>query len=126
MLAGSTKKFLIFICVALAIFATFSITPETHRKKLLKPIKSIYNSNSNSNSDDSNDLDSVQELSQSNKIIVKPDDAKKDYLNVEIDPNHPDQVLPVDNKNDNIDELDFTDTSVDNEKIEAILDSAPI
>lgn len=118
--SGSTKKFLLFIFVALAILATFSMTPKQHYQTIMKPIQSIYNS------DNKEDLSKLGELSQSNKVIVKPDDAQKESLNLEVDPSHPNQLLPADNKNDDVENLDFADTSIENEKIEVILDSVPL
>lgn len=120
MLSGSSKKFVLFIFVALAILATFSITPKQHYQSLLKPIKSVYNS------DKKEDLNNLGELSQSNKVIVKPDNAESKALNLEIDPNHPEQLLPVDNKNDDVDNLDFADTNIEDAKVEEILDSVPL
>lgn len=109
----------------MAIIAVIGMTPATHRKSLLKPITQLYSGNESST--DIPDKKTV-EYSESNKVMVKPDDAKKDFLNVEIDASNPNQVLPVDSseKNNDVDNLNFEDTSIENAKVEAILEEAPL
>lgn len=67
----------------------------------------------------------MKEYSETPKVIVKSDDAETKVLNVEFDQDHPDQLLPVaDEENKVVD--DTEDTSVENAKVEAILDEVPI
>lgn len=124
MISGNAKKFFIFVCLVLTMFAAFQMTPEEHSKKLLQPLKSLYNSEEGDGSE------TPKDYFDSPKMVVKPDDAKKTSLNVEVDPAHPGQVLPVADKNVNVDNLDFEDSSqklgLEDEKTEAILESAPL
>ncbi|KAG0679789.1 hypothetical protein C6P40_005178 [Pichia californica] len=124
MLKGSTKKFFIFVCIVLAMFATLSMTPETQRKQFLKPITSLYSGDSGKQLT-STEAESMNEFSDSPKVMVKDDDAEKTVLNVEVDPEHPDQLLPVvDAENKVVD--DDEDSSISDSKLEAILNEAPL
>lgn len=110
------------------MFATIGMTPATQRKKLLKPITSLYNKDVE---DDSSELDSMKEYSETPKVIVKADDAAKNVMNVEYNADHPDLLLPVaDEQTKDIsgDDLDFAegDSNLSDDKLEAILDSAPL
>lgn len=125
MFSATSKRFLICVCLVLAVIAVIGMTPGTHKKSLLKPITLLYSGEqSNTDIPDSK----VIEYSESNKVMVKPDDAKKDFLNVEVDATDPNKVLPVDSseKNNDVDNLDFKDTDIDNEKIEVMLNEAPL
>lgn len=125
MLKGSTKKFFVFVCIVLAMLATLGMTPAPQREKLLKPIQGLYNKNAEDAKEASEELASMKEYSETPKVIVKSDDAETKVLNVEFDQDHPDQLLPVaDEENKVVD--DTEDTSVENAKVEAILDEVPI
>lgn len=120
MLKGVNKKFFIFICLVLAMFATLGMTPETKRKQYLAPITRLYSDKSDENSNN-------EMVAESNtpKFMVKPDNAEKSLLNVEPDPEHPDQLVPVTNAENKIVD-DTEDSSLSDEKLETILDEAPL
>lgn len=111
MFSGTSKRFITCICIALAVLAVIGMTPSTHRQALLKPITKLYTDT------DATDINAI-EYSESNKVLVKPDDAQKDILNVDVDPEHPDQLLPVDNNdfedNTNANADANADVNVDN------------
>lgn len=125
MLKGSTKKFFIFVCIVLAMVATLGMTPATQRKKVLNPIKNLYNKKNSGNSAANAELDNQKDKSDSPKVIVVPDNAEKAPLNVEEDPEHPAYILPVVDAETKVVD-DTEDTSVANAKAEAILDGAPV
>lgn len=110
MLSGSTKKFFIFICIALAMIATLGMTPETKRKELMKPVTALYKG---SDSDSTDELSSVSNA-EAPKVIVKPDDAKEDYLNVN------NELLPISDESKTIEDYD-NDSGPNSDKLDAAI-----
>lgn len=129
MVSVASKRFLICVCVALAILAVGGMISTTHKKSLLKPITQLYSTKQLKNKGIADNTDDkTLEFSESNKVMVKPDDAKKDYLNVKIDASNPNQVVPVDKaeKNKDLVDLGYEETSVEDARIDAMLDSGPL
>ncbi|CAI8498026.1 unnamed protein product [Pichia kudriavzevii] len=78
----SLKKFLSFTLIAALLIAAFVLTPNEHRKKLLTPVEKLYNP------------DKSKAISDSDKVMVIPDNAQLQELNVHKDKKHPNQLIP--------------------------------
>lgn len=121
MVSSNVKKFFVLVCVVLALAATIGMTPVVQRRNLLKPITSLYTTE-----DEAEDLQMLDELSQGEKVIVKPDGAKKESLNLKIDKDHDDQLLPATTNQLMIDGVGLEETQINDDKIEEILNAAPL
>lgn len=92
------------------MIATLGMTPETKRKELMKPVTALYKG---SDSDSTDELSSVSNA-EAPKVIVKPDDAKEDYLNVN------NELLPISDESKTIEDYD-NDSGPNSDKLDAAI-----